>query len=218
MGGKTIIWLLVAALFLLTNACDRKVQVPVPDVPDPEEEIIMTEEVFQPADEEEVGSITLNIVNSFTDGLSYINCDTTHTIWMQFYENFPKLVSKNKKAYEEVVCDVELIRTGVIGSASTTAIIPVTYTFNTQFSPYPKCELTLQVDTHFAFSQIKVLHDSMLGDVPLPDGLGDDLITVFPAHVFRSSGEAYTVIEGLVTLKMTPDDYVIPSWTKCVYP
>jgi len=215
MTSKTILWLAAAVLLLLMSACVPVVPVPVPEVPDTEEEIVLTEEVFQSVEVEEVGSITLNVVNSFTDGVSVINCDTMHTIWLQFYENYPNLVSKNTQDYEEVMCEVSLIRTGGGGSASTTGSIPVTYTFNTQFAPHPKCELTVQVDTLFAFSQVKVLHDSALGELALPDGLGDDLMTSFPAHVFTLPGESFPVIEGLVTLKMTPDDYVIPSWTKC---
>ena len=165
----------------LTRAWERKVPLSVPEVPDPEGDMILTEEVFHPVDEEEVGSITLNIINSFNDVSSVINCDTTHTIWMQFYETSPILVSKNKQGFEEVNCEVVLVRTGTIGSATTTGNIPVTYTFNTQFTPFPKCELTVQVDTLHAFSQIKVLHDSALGDLALPEGLGADLVTNFPA-------------------------------------
>lgn len=214
MRSKTILWL-AAVLVLLMSACDRTVPVPVPDV---EGDIVLTEEVFQSVEAEEVGSVTLDVVYNFTDGVSYVDCNTTHTVWLQFYENYPDMVSKNKQDYEEVMCEAELIRTGVIGSASTTGTLPVTYTFNTQFAPYPKCELTVQVDLLAAFSQVTVLHDSALGDIPTPDGIGDDLVVSFPSHVFKTSGEPFTVIEGLVTLKITPGDYVIPSWTRCVYP
>jgi hypothetical protein len=218
MRTKSILWLLTAALLVVTCACDRTVNVPVPDVPDPEGETVLEEDVYQSVDVEEVGSISLNVVNSFTDGVSIVNCDTMHTIWLQFYENYPNLVSKHSQGFEEVECEVVMVRTGTIGSATTTGTLPVTYTFNAQFAPYPKCEFTLQVDMLAAFSQVKELHDSQLGDLALPDGLGDDLMTEYPSHVFRMQGETHTIIEGLVTWKITPDDYIIPSWTRCAYP
>ena len=109
----------------MTSACERKVPLSVPEVPDPEGDMILTEEVFHPVDEEDMGSITSNVINSFNDGTSVINCDTTHTIWMQFYETSPKLVSKNKQGFEEVNCEVVLVRTGTISSATTTGNISV---------------------------------------------------------------------------------------------
>jgi hypothetical protein len=217
MKVKPSLCLLVFCSVLLLVGCKQSPGVPAGDIPYSGDEILLEDEVFDSEDEKELGSISLNVINTFSDGISSMNCDTTHTIYMLFYSWNPKLVTNIETISEEVVCEAVLFRSGGGGTAETTATIPVTYDFHTKFSPYPLCHFLVQVDVLMQFSQVKVLHDSALGDIALPEGLGDDLLTVLPERVFKSQGETQTVSDGLVILTITPDDYVVPPFTRCIY-
>ncbi|PKO00393.1 MAG: hypothetical protein CVU42_04260 [Chloroflexi bacterium HGW-Chloroflexi-4] len=217
MFVKPSLCLLVMCVLLLSVGCKKSPGVPVGDIPYSGDEILLEEEVFDSEDEKELGSISLNVINTFSDGVSSMNCDTTHTVYMLFYSWNPKLVTNIETLSEEVVCETVLFRSGGGGTADTTATIPITYNFHTKFLPYPQCHFLVQVDVLMQFSQVKVLHDSVLGDIPLPEGLGDDLLTVLPEKVFKTQGETQTISEGLLTLTITPDDYVVPFFTRCKY-
>jgi len=217
MYVKPSLYLLVMCVYFLSVGCKQSPGVPIGDTSYSGDEILLEEEVFDSDVEKELGSISLNVINTFSDGVSSMNCDTTHTIYMLFYSWNPKLITNIDTISEEVVCEAVFFRSGGGGTAETTATIPVTYDFHTKFSPYPQCSFLVQVDVLMQFSQVDVLHDSALGDIPLPEGLGDDLFTALPEKVFKTRGETQTISEGLVTLTITPDDYVIPSFTRCLY-
>jgi hypothetical protein len=214
---KPSLCIFVFCVFITIVGCKQSSNVPAGDIPYSGDETLVEGEVFDSEEEKELGSISLNVINTFSDGISSINCDTTHTIYMQFYTWNPKLVTNIETISEEVECEAVLFRSGGGGTAETTATIPITYDFHSKFLPYPQCHFLVQVDVLMQLSQVKVLHDSALGDIPLPEGLGDDLLTALPEKIFKTQGETQTVSEGLVILTITPDDYVIPSFTRCIY-
>ena len=57
-------------------------------------EIKLEPEEIGSADEEEIGSIVITLVHSLDAGLTFVKCNTTETIWLQFFKNLPGHVSK----------------------------------------------------------------------------------------------------------------------------
>jgi hypothetical protein len=209
--------LLALGLLLLTSACNLPfldTGLPLSENVD-QEEIVLGPEEINSAEYLEMGSITINVVNTFDDGTSTINCDTLQTLYLPFDQHFPGQVSK-MKVPDNIECEASLFRSGYT-TATTSATIPVTYTFDYEFTPKPRCDLKIQVDILYAFSQVTMLHDSALGDIPVEGGLGEDYFQSVPAHIFTLPGEKQTIIEDMVTLSITPDDFVIPAWTGCTY-
>lgn len=177
------------------------------------------ETVFEPeeigsADEEEIGSIVITLVHSLQAGPTFVKCNTTETIWLQFFKDQPSYVSKFE-AVQTNECEVQVFRTGTAGSGTTTTVVPVTFTFTGQFNPAPDCTFTLQIDEAMMLSQITVLHDTLLGDIPV-DGLGLDEFTAFPSYTFHFPDEQQ-IIGSADLFSVTPSDFVIPTFTGCNY-
>ncbi len=164
------------------------------------------------------GTFWVQIVYGVDQEFFVVSCDTVHTIVVPLSKNKP-LQSVKTTQEKEILCDVEAIRSMIVGgsggSAATTGQVPATYTYNVEFRPYPDCEIVLQVDALFEFSQVTVLHDTQLGDLELEGGLGEDYFYSIPAYTHTFPGTTQTISDGMVQLAITPDVFIFPSFTRC---
>jgi hypothetical protein len=212
MKNYRLLNLVTAALLSVTVGCNMPLSntgESISDIAAQEEEVVLEPEEIGSAEEQEMGSITVHVVDSLDYVTATIDCDTIQTIYMPFYEHFPTMVSKMQADFDNE-CDYW----DVAGGSNTTATISVSYSFYTEYTPKPRCELKMQIDILYGFSQVPVVHNSLLGDVPFEL---EDYIYSAPAHVFTLPGETQTIIEGMFTLSITPDDFTIPTWTGCLY-
>lgn len=164
------------------------------------------------------GTFWVQIVYGLDQEYYVVACDTVHTIVVPLSRNNPLKTVKTTQE-KDIMCEVEAIRSMMVGgsggSATTTGQVPATYMYNVEFRPYPDCEIVLQVDALFEFSQVTVLHDTQLGDLELEEGLGDDYFYSMPAYTHTFPGTTQTISDGMVRLEITPDVFIFPSFTRC---
>lgn len=182
---------------------------------EPDETEMPAEEIFQ-----DQGSAMLKIERDWDFGtLGYFEMGADFT----FY-TFHGLVGdpgETNKATGSTESEftLELGRTGTTGGvATTTATGPVSYEVEGIFYPSAAgigCEFHLVVTETLRLSQVTMMTDTQLGELPVP-GLGEDIVTTFDVE-FDQQALDFFIFAGEDYASFTLYDVALPDGTGCVF-
>ena len=154
-------------------ACETQVPIPVLD-PD---EVELDPEVVD-LNEGGNGSAILNIQHGIEYPLGFFKSIESFTILIERDPDEPR---GETMIWGESEGLVEFSMTGVgsAGSHTTTWQVPVSYTVEGTFYPYPRCEFELQITEYLAMSEVTSLDNTAIGTIPT-GSLGEDTVTFLP--------------------------------------
>ena len=108
-----------------------------------------------------------------------------------------------------------IVGTGTGGSHTTTATGPVTYEVGGVFYPGSEgCAFDLVVTETIHLSQVTSMENSVLGVLPVPEGLGADEVSRFEVE-FDEQSLDFFIIAGAHNSAFTLTDVVLPDGTGC---
>ena len=154
-------------------ACETQVPIPVSDPDDVE----LDPEVVD-LNEGGNGSAILNIKHGIEAPLGFVNIIESFTILIERAPDEPR---GETMIWGEAEGSMEFSMTGVGtgGSHTTTGQVPVSYTVEGTFYPYPRCEFELQITEYLAVSEVTSLENTALGTIPT-GSIGEDIVTFLP--------------------------------------
>lgn len=196
-------------ILLLCGLASCETQVPIP-VSDPDE-VELDPEVVD-LNEGGNGSAILNIQHGFEAPLGFANVIESFTILIERDPDEPR---GETMIWGESEGLVEFSMTG-IGSGSshtTTWQVPVSYTVEGTFYPYPRCEFELQITEYLATSEVTSCENTAIGTIPTGP-LGEDIVTFLPKITL--SGPTY-YDASIPSLVVSIESVVLDGDSGCMF-
>jgi hypothetical protein len=159
------------------------------------------------------GSAEMTIRHGIEGPLGEVTIDETFLVLIERDAENPRA---NSILYADVegVMDVTATLMGTAGSHTTIGTVPINYTVKGTFDPYPKCEFVVQITEYIAFSEPVELDNTIIGDIDLPNGLGEDMVTGFPSVTLR--GPTY-LDASIPSLVVSLDQVILDGDSGCVF-
>ena len=101
---------------------------------------------------------------------------------------------------------------GTGGSHTTTWQVPVSYTVEGAFYPYPRCEFELQITEYLAMSEVTSLENTVVGTIT--GSFGEDIVTFLP-KITLSRPEYFDA--SLPTLVVSIETVVLDGDSGCMF-
>jgi len=98
------------------------------------------------------------------------------------------------------------------GSHTTSTQVPVSFTVEGWFYPYPRCEFELEITEYIAYSEA-TWEDTLLGTLP---GTTDDSVTFFEKITLSGPDYSY-VFPSSVILSVSVDTVILDGDTGCTF-
>ncbi len=178
---------LIPFLCLLAACETQPISVPDPDEVELDPEVV---EIYEGGN----GSAILNIKHGVESGWGFVIINESFTILVERDPDEPRSESM---IWGEAEAMLELSVTAPLyggGTHTSTMQVPVSYTVEGGFYPYPRCEFELQITEYLAMSEVTSMENSVLGTIPVgADAAGEDIITFFPRITLGSPEYNYDI-------------------------
>jgi hypothetical protein len=165
------------------------------------------------------GSFTLKILREFKRMTLDISCDSEFIVYIATTPSDPFGIVQ-AMGQGSGICSIYIPGYGTGGTTLTTADVPVNYEVWGIFTGSPFCTIELSIDEHIRFSEIAVIHNSVLGDIPVTDiDMGEDAFTVFDNIKYELPVFEEPLIATIAAPEMTNVFSILnlrlPNFTSC---
>ena len=200
---------LILVLFGLAACQTQKIPLPDPD------EVELDPEVMD-LNEGNNGSAILDIKHGIeSPAWGQVMVLDSFTILIERDKDEPRGSSMIFNEVEGLV-EVSITAPTYDGSQTSTMQVPVTFTVEGSFYPYPRCEFELQITEYIAFSEVTSMENTVLGTIPIPDGAGEDIVTFVPKFTLKAPDYFYNM-GGTEVLTVSIGTVVLDGDSGCMF-